>query len=328
MLLTLVYTPLLVMFLFKGFWRKLPLFGRPRGPGPATSITTPAVSSQHHRTYQTPIDFYYQEHGELPLPQTMHFVLDRDFHSSKALISKSSAAHNKDPMQTKRGILIIGDVHGCLEEMIELHTKAEQLNNGIPFRHVILVGDLVNKGPASAQVLDHVRRRFPDWLAVRGNHDNGALLAALGDAERRKDPKYSSWIHNLTDDGVEYMANLPFTIRIPASYWNEDNFDVKHDNQDILVVHAGLMPDISLQDQAIDTMLTLRNISNQAWASKWRGPEFVVFGHDAVRGLQDEYKDCLGLDTGCVYGKKLTGCLLPRRQLVSVNAHEVYCPID
>jgi hypothetical protein len=59
------------------------------------------------------------------------------------------------------------------------------------------------------------------------------------------------------------------------------------------------------------------------WASLWSGPELILFGHDAVRGLQ-EYPLALGLDTGCCYGKQLTGVWLPERRLVRVEAGKVW----
>ena len=76
-------------------------------------------------------------------------------------------------------------------------------------------------------------------------------------------------------------------------------------------------------------MLTIRSIKadgtpskrvdGEPWASLWPGPELVVFGHDAVRGLQ-MYEHAVGLDTGCVYGGRLSGYLLPERRLVQVDA--------
>lgn len=53
------------------------------------------------------------------------------------------------------------------------------------------------------------------------------------------------------------------------------------------------------------------------WASVWTGPHFIVFGHDAVRGLQ-AYPYALGLDTGCVYGRQLSAVRWPSKKMVSV----------
>ena len=82
-------------------------------------------------------------------------------------------------------------------------------------------------------------------------------------------------------------------------------------------------------------MITIRNLivdndgtttSKVAWAKMWHGPELVIFGHDAKRGLQQEECD-IGLDLGCVYGKKLTGIILPEREFVFVNAVREHCLI-
>jgi len=338
------------------------------------------------RTCRTPYDTYYKTHGKLPLPSVMHAALPLPKDGNEDKEERDASDRRR-----KAGILIIGDVHGCYDEMLELHDKAlAEYNNivcddvkndgdGKPiitsFRYVVLVGDLGNKGPSSARVVRYVRQT-DGWYAVRGNHDDGALLAALGDEKRRNKLKYR-WVLEgeqrgcvgersptesldinaagededvvLSDNDVAWMAELPYTIRIPrgllAADGDEKRSSISADNllaeADTLVVHAGLIPGVELQDQTIKTMITLRNVdvsSNEnsgdnsdeghkvPWAAAWEGPERVIFGHDARRGLQS-YRWAMGLDTGCCYGKKLTGIVLPPRKIVQVEAREAYCPV-
>jgi hypothetical protein len=251
----------------------------------------------------------------------------------------------------------VGDVHGCLDELKALVTKASMLHNDQKeFAAVILVGDLCNKGPYSAEMIQYVRsRRKRNWFSVRGNHDNAALAAALGDVHRQAKKKYD-WVHSLSDEDVEWMSNLPYTITIRkehlAGRTTSESESITFVNNpvrrmiqdDVIVVHAGLLPGLlSLEDQSIETMTTLRDVvkgrtqnqqeeeqtiseSCDAWAKLWHGPEFIIFGHDAKRGLQKE-KYAIGLDTGACYGKMLTGIVLPDEEFVSVDSFQSYCGI-
>jgi bis(5'-nucleosyl)-tetraphosphatase (symmetrical) len=301
--------------------------------------TTEASSNRqtNERPRQTPADAYFRRHAQLPEPKERHVVL-------------SAADRNPNSLEASappRGILVIGDVHGCMDELLLLHQAAVRVNDNRPFDHVILVGDLGNKGPHSAAVIRHVRTNAPqNWHSIRGNHDNAALTVALHETSAKRDPDKYAWIHELSDDDVQWLAQLPYTIRIPASYFNDGNGD-DGTVEDTLIVHAGLIPGVPLDEQSISTMVTLRELPQtleednsartethhdgqdapiSSWASHWKGPERIIFGHDAKRGLQQtDY--CIGLDTGAVYGKQLSGIILPERQLVQVQSLRVYCPI-
>ena len=62
----------------------------------------------------------------------------------------------------------------------------------------------------------------------------------------------------------------------------------------------------------------------EPWASLWEGPQHIVFGHDAARGIQI-YPFATGLDTGCCYGGELSCVILPEKRYVSVKSHKMYC---
>lgn len=221
-------------------------------------------------------------------------------------------------------VLVMGDVHGCYDEMMHLYETArqqQQHNNQKDFDAVICVGDLVNKGPKSYAALQHVRTQ-PHWYTVRGNHEEGALkyvhkqrIKNQHQPDDNTNSKYA-WTSELTADDMDYMKELPYTI------WLE-SFQT-------MIVHSGLMPGVPLEEQSPNDMITMRNIDNEPWARVWNehpsSSYKVIFGHDAKRGLQT-YPKALGLDTGCCYGKVLTGVILPQGTIVQVPARQVYCPI-
>ena len=267
-------------------------------------------TSTSNRSYTTKADEYFSKHSNIPSPTIIHDNLQR-------LIPKENQTVNNK-------FLIIGDVHGCLEELKLLVEKAtKEHNNGNQFTAVVLLGDLCNKGPHSASTIQYVRQQ-PNWYSIRGNHDDRSLLAALGDEKQRNKPRYE-WVKALSDNDIEWMSNLPYTIRIPKTMFKQ--YNVK---EDILLVHAGLDPTIELEKQDIDTMVTVRELivegKSQPWAKVWEGPELVVFGHDAKRGRQNEHF-AIGLDTGCVYGGQLTGIILPEMRIVSVDALKEHQPV-
>jgi Calcineurin-like phosphoesterase len=213
--------------------------------------------------------------------------------------------------------LLIGDVHGCVDELQALLAAA-----GVtPQDRVVLVGDLVAKGPDSRGVVRLARER--GFQAVLGNHDAAVLRVRQPDAGGRPPrPEHRRVAASLSDEDWRWLEALPLTLALPE--------------HGVRVVHAGLVPGVPLEAQAREDLLNLRSITpggrgsrrieeGVPWASVWQGPEHVVFGHDAVRGLQ-RHPFATGLDTGCVYGGALTGLLLPERRLVSVPARRAYVP--
>lgn len=224
-----------------------------------------------------------------------------------------------------RKLLIMGDVHGCYDELAELLA-----NEGVNKENtcVVFVGDLVNKGPKSTEVVEFVMSN--GWYSVRGNHDEVCLRELMLASRSGEDPieKYK-WVTGLKKESAEWLQDLPYAIKIPS--------------RNIVVVHAGLLPGTSLEEQETDFFLHMRCIKRaetgwvwtrdfndteyKLWGSEWTGPEHVYFGHDARRLLQ-QHEHATGLDTGCVYGKQLTG-VYPgphgaRGEFIMLRSHRNY----
>lgn len=224
--------------------------------------------------------------------------------------------------------IVIGDVHGCLAELVELLRRC----GADSADRVVLVGDLVAKGPDSQGVVQLARER--GFAAVLGNHDarvlsigRDAAAAAAGPNLRDRagggQQDHERVARALGDQDWRYLEALPLTRALP--------------DLGVLVVHAGLVPGVAVAEQPRQMVINIRSIAPDGspskrveagvpWASRWQGPEHVVFGHDAVRGLQ-QHPFATGLDTGCVYGRQLTALILPERTLVSVPARRAYRPI-
>jgi predicted phosphodiesterase len=218
--------------------------------------------------------------------------------------------------------IIVGDVHGCVEELRLLLRKCGHAKGD----RVVLAGDLVAKGPDSQGVVQYAREN--GVLAVLGNHD-AFTLAHKSETEKERSQERAqdrrSYIRSFRAEDWAYLEALPDFLRLG---------DVRPGGPEILVVHAGLVPGIPVEDQRKEHLRSLRSIDDTGeptsrllvhfpWAAQWRGPEWVIFGHDAVRGLQQQPL-ATGLDTGCVYGRQLTAIVLPEGKMVQVSALKRY----
>ncbi|MFW6066707.1 MAG: metallophosphoesterase family protein [Myxococcota bacterium] len=216
--------------------------------------------------------------------------------------------------------LIVGDVHGCRSELDALVARFGPTGGD----QVVFVGDLLAKGPDSSGVVR--RARELGAVGVRGNHDEICLRWWRARRDGRERPllgrSHQEACQALDEEDWRWLDSLPYHLRIAE--------------HGVIVVHAGLVPGVALEDQEPSHMLHMRSLRADGtptsrveegvpWASRWPGPEEVVFGHDAVRGLQ-RHPHATGLDTGCVYGGRLTGYVLPDRALLSVPAERVWSP--
>ena len=209
--------------------------------------------------------------------------------------------------------VIVGDVHGCAGELSTLldtiaFTSGDQL---------VLVGDLVARGPDSLGVLDIARTTGA--LIVRGNHEQ-KLLDWFGPrgARARGGVAPKAPIGSIHRDLALELRPHDWSLIETSKLW------IDLPEHDVRVVHAGIDPAIPFERQLPDTLMRIRTVvapgskrgrGHVLWGERYVGPPHIVFGHNAAPGLQ-LHSWATGLDTGCVYGGRLTAMVLAKGQKV------------
>jgi hypothetical protein len=213
--------------------------------------------------------------------------------------------------------IIIGDVHGCYHE---LATLLRETRANPKYDRIIFLGDLINKGPSSKGVWELFQAFH--GTSIIGNHELSMLTILDGQSHR-----HLKYINDLKRDFGSELNDFVEAVR-QWPLWIEDH--------DLMIVHAGLQPACHPSETDPWTLVTIRtwdgkgkdlfNTSHPAWFDLYEGNDLVVFGHwAALGGLNREH--IIGLDTGCVYGGRLSALILPERRFVRVNARKTYRPI-
>jgi predicted MPP superfamily phosphohydrolase len=209
--------------------------------------------------------------------------------------------------------IVVGDIHGCYDELLDLLEKVQFDSED----RLISVGDLITKGPKNREVLD----RFitdKQFSAVIGNHDLALRRRWNGEKFKLKSSQKPTHkeLKKEKERFLPFLNSLPFTI----------------DLGEHLVVHAGLRPGLAFHSQTTEDMTELRTLGEDRasrngtpWYDVYDGEKIILFGHwpanEPRRG-----KKAIGLDTGCVYGHRLTAYVVETGELVDVPARETYDP--
>lgn len=201
--------------------------------------------------------------------------------------------------------IIVGDVHGCASEL-------EALLDRVAFAtgdRLVFVGDLVARGPSSLGVLDIARRTGA--VVVRGNHEQKLLDWHLG-----LPTKFP--VGKLHRDLARSLRPTDWTLL------RTSQISVDMPEHGVRVVHAGIDPGVPWEQQDPGTMMRIRTVITETgkrgerhvlWGARYTGPPNIVFGHNAAPGLQ-MHPWATGLDTGCVYGGRLTAIVLAHGQKI------------
>jgi polynucleotide kinase-phosphatase len=240
---------------------------------------------------------------------------------------------------------IVGDVHGCLEELLALLAKlgwevtTEPAGEGgagpqaRPVRHpegrtAVFLGDLVDRGPDTPGVLRLVMDMVADGaaLCLPGNHERKLLRALRGERVRVA--------HGLAESLRQLEGQPEDFVRRVTAFLDGLVSHFVLDRGRLVVAHAGLREELQgrasreVRDFALYGETTGETDEyglpvRYDWARDYRGRAMVVYGHTPV--LQPEWVNrTICVDTGCVFGGRLTALRYPERALVSVPASRVY----
>jgi protein phosphatase len=232
---------------------------------------------------------------------------------------------------------IIGDVHGCGDELESLLTNlgygisrnADEYSVVPPDgRKALFLGDLVDRGPRIPDVLKLVMSMVEAGtaLCIPGNHDVKLLRKLSG-----KEVKLT---HGLADS-VEQLGAQPPEFRAKVSKFIDSL--VSHfvlDDGKLVVAHAGMREDMQGRSSgAVRSFALFGETTGETdefglpvrynWAADYRGKAMVVYGHTPVAESQ-WLNRTINIDNGCVFGGKLTALRYPEKELVSVPALRTY----
>lgn len=234
--------------------------------------------------------------------------------------------------------ILIGDLHGCCDDLLRLVKKCNVKADD----RVIVLGDLIDRGPDNDKCVDWVMQRERvqgSQACILGNHEERHIQYA--DIERKKGyvdvqvPTHIATRQQLRPEHYDYFRRLPLFIRLPEF--------------NVVAVHAGVYPGRPIEAQEPRHLLhaqmfkpydkwgnPTRNYKTcwpsrvpdnedgwAFWTKFYDGPETIVFGHSVLDKplITDKV---IGIDGGSVFGRQLHAYILPDKVIVSVNGAKDY----
>jgi len=233
---------------------------------------------------------------------------------------------------------VIGDIHGCRAELeallVELGYTIERddYSRAVGAHHrerrAILLGDLVDRGPDTPGVLRLVMGMVAagDAFCVPGNHEN-KLLRAMRGRNVQVSHGLAESLAQLEAEPAEFRAQVETFIDGLISHYVLDGGR-------LVVSHAGLIEryqgrasgrvrEFCLYGQTTGETDEYGLPVRYPWANEYRGRAMVLYGHTPVPA-PEWVNNTMCLDTGCVFGGRLTALRYPEREIVSVPAAKVY----
>jgi serine/threonine protein phosphatase 1 len=201
-------------------------------------------------------------------------------------------------------IFVVGDIHGCFEKLralmdkIPINFKQDQL---------IFIGDYIDRGPSSLEVVDYLvdlKKRVPGAIFLKGNHED--MLKNYLDGSDRFTYLLNGGQRTL--DAYLNRPDNPGEYPVPPAHLEFfKSLHLYHQTDDYIFVHAGLRKKVPLESQKTIDLLWIRD---EFIFSDFDFGKRVIFGHTPFKEpLVQTHK--IGIDTGAVYGNRLTCLQLP-----------------
>jgi hypothetical protein len=227
---------------------------------------------------------------------------------------------------------IVGDVHGCFDELKELLGKLGYMDDRAPAgRQLLFVGDLTDRGPASNKVLRLLLSLNARGLTkyTMGNHD-WKLLRALRGEPMKRSRNLRETLKQIAKFGRDFEGQvLKLVESMPLKVCS---------GKDLLVFHGATRDGVSASEER--ELALFGEVSGKKdergnpirlenWTRDYKGPYRVIArGHSVVQEVTITVSvggtNIYNLDTGCVFGGKLSALRYPEMQVVQVKARKRY----
>ena len=240
--------------------------------------------------------------------------------------------------------IIIGDIHGCIKEFSNLLDKLQLTSED----KLYSVGDVIDKGPDPIGCIRLARQL--NIQTVRGNHEDKPIRWLRHEEQskitKKKNPMSSvsaeeKLIYNqLNEEDINWLKHLPLSYKL-------EQFNT-------IIVHGGFLPgleiDVQLKKRSrevlrmryvtedtgefVSIMSAIQPPNTLLWTEAYNGPYNVVYGHithsfenPRIDFIERNKVECVGIDTGCVTGGRLTAYILEDKSFVQVAAEKKHCEV-